>query len=680
MKKSSFFLAIFCSLCPFILFAQDSKVKSPVTKFGKVNAADFVVNSPIVDSNANAVILFDEGNSELEGNTNGGFSIVFKRHCRIKLLNKNGFDAATIEIPLFKNATRDEEKLDDLKAATYNLDGGNVTVIKLESKSIFTENENKNWINKKFTFPAIKEGSIIEFSYKISSDFIFNLQPWAFQSSYPCLWSEYTTDIPDFLTYTIIPQGSLLFVENKYDVGREEEYRITDRRQMGGTLGQSQDFSIKGKIVTHRWVMKDIPSMKEESFTTAIKNYIARIEFQLSQYRFPNTPPHDIMSTWNIVSEELLNSEHLGAPINRPNVWLDDDMKNIVAGAKSKMEKAQKIYAYVRDNFTANGRAIEMSEFTSLKDIFKKRTGNVAEVNLLLIAMLRHEDIKAHPVILSTRGHGIVHPIYPLIGRYNYLICQAEIDESTVLLDASESHLGFAMLPIACYNGTARVIQKNSIQINLTSESLHETKKTTVFIANNENGISSGNYSSTLGYYESLHLRDQLTKTQKADYFKKIATEYPNEVKLENFIIDSLNYFELPATISYDMKFNFGTEDVIYFNPLFAEAMKKNPFHSAERLYPVEMPYIVNETYIFNMEIPKGYNVEELPKSTRIKLNDDDGVFEYITSVDAGKIQLMCRLEMAKANYPVDDYKTLRDFYSLVVQKQSEQIVLKKIK
>ncbi len=40
---------------------------------------------------------------------------------------------------------------------------------------------------KKFTFPNVKEGSIIEFEYTKMSDFLQNLEPWEFQGAYPRL-------------------------------------------------------------------------------------------------------------------------------------------------------------------------------------------------------------------------------------------------------------------------------------------------------------------------------------------------------------------------------------------------------------------------------------------------------------------------------------------------------------
>ena len=191
------------------LAAQD---KLPI-KFGKVSLTDFVIKSAVIDSNTNAVVIADVGTSEFIANTTDlSFSIIFKRKQRIKLINKNGFDAATITIPLYRSSDGREEKLEDLNAHTYNIENGEVIDIKLEKAAVFTQQETKNWTNKKFTFPAIKEGSIIEFTYQVKSDFFFNFQSWEFQRAYPVLWSQYDATIPEFFRYVILSQGYHPFV------------------------------------------------------------------------------------------------------------------------------------------------------------------------------------------------------------------------------------------------------------------------------------------------------------------------------------------------------------------------------------------------------------------------------------------------------------------------------------
>ena len=141
------------------------------------------------------MVIADFGTSSFEGNMNGGFDLTFKRSTRIRILKRTGFDAATIRIPIYIGTTS-AEKIVGLKASTYTLEDGKVVETKLDSKSIFTDKLSKHWVEEKFTFPALKEGAILEYAYTEISPFLFNLQPWEFQASIPACGASTRSTYP----------------------------------------------------------------------------------------------------------------------------------------------------------------------------------------------------------------------------------------------------------------------------------------------------------------------------------------------------------------------------------------------------------------------------------------------------------------------------------------------------
>lgn len=655
-----------------VAHAQD---KSPV-KYGKVAPEDFTLSAGGLDSNTDAIVIADIGRSSFQGNTKGWFTIEFRHYKRVKIINKNGFDAATVSIPLYFSGTT-TEKLVSLKASTYNLENGKVVETKLDDKSVFTDKISKNKMEKKFTLPALKEGSIIEYSYIQNSDFLFNLQPWSFQGGYPCLWSEYEVDMPNFFQYVTLYSGYLNFNINTTN-GHRTAFTGTEPSSGGG---RDEHFNFEDDVNDHRWVIKNVPALKPESFTTTPYNYLARLEFQLSRYSFPNSIPEDRMGNWVTASQTLMKSDEFGADVTRNNGWLDDDMKVITQGATSPQQKAQKIYAYVRDNFTCT-ESSGMYASSPLKTVFKNKNGNVAEMNLLLTAMLRHEKITADPVILSTRANGFTNEIYPLLDRFNYVVSRAVIDSATFYLDASQRWMGFGHLPGKCYNGHARLINSETPSpVYLSADSMTESKMTFVIITNEGKGAMAGHLQSKEGYLESATVRERVQAKGQAEFLKSLQTAYPAEMALSNLTIDSLKITDLPVTVGYDVKVSLdGNSDLVYFNPMLSEGYKENPFKSAERKYPVEMPSATDEIFTLNMDIPEGYDVDEMPKSAKVKFNEDDGFFEYLIQKSNDAIQFRSRIKLNKANFTPEDYSTLRDFFGFIVKKQSEQIVFKKKK
>lgn len=665
-------LKIILVLC---LFSTTIAAQRKEIKFGKITAEDFTINSPVVDSNTNAVILADVGSSEIDGNNKGWFSLIHKRIRRVKLLNKKGFDEATVVIPLYKSGG-DEEKLDDLKAVTYNLEGGNVVQTKLDAKSVFKEKYDKNYDVKKFTFPNIKEGSIIEYTYRIESEWIQFLRSWEFQGDYPRLYTQYTTRIPEFFVYVFLSQGYFPLKNEKKD--KFKSYVVSNSEGAGAT----ERHDLSGYETENIWYAYDVPALKEEPFTSTIDNHISKIDFQISRIQLPPpNVPKDVLGNWAKVSDELLKHEQFGNEINRPNIWLEDDIKNIIAGATTDFEKSHRIYDFVRDNISVTkNTGYILPDNTTLREVFKRKNGSLAEVNLLLIAMLRHAKLQADPVLISTKNHGWAHSFYPLMSKYNYVLCRAFINGKHVYLDPSQKRMGFGRLSPELYNGPGFVVKTMPDQILLEADSLKESKSTLIFLVNNDKKGLMGSFSSTLGYYESTGLREKLAKTTLDDFLKEAEKGYSFPMKLEDKKIDSLDKLDFPLALKYKMSMNFDEEEIIYFNPMFSEGTKTNPFTSAERKYPVEMPFKMAEIYVLNMEVPKGYTIDEIPKSVRVKLNDNEGVFEYIVNATAERIMLQSKIDIKKANFAAEDYQTLRDFFGHIAKKHSEQIVFKKIK
>ena len=433
-----------------IIAQEKSKIK-----FGKITPEDFKQSVYSIDSSANAVVIADIGSTDMIGNSKGGFSLAFKKFRRVHILNKNGYDIANVVIAIYTDGSAEEE-LKSLKAVTYNLENGKVAETKLETKSaVFKDKISKNLVVKKFTFPNIKEGSIIEYEYTLNSDFTFNLQPWDFQSDYPSLWSEYNVSIPECYYYVTLSQGYQPFYIHDQK-NRMGSYAITDNN----TSGRTERGTFQTGINDYRWVMKNVPALKEESYTSTINNHLARLQFQLAELRYP-LAPRNIMGTWEQACTELLKDESFGFSLNRDNGWLNDVMDDATHGAKNDIEKARNIYAYVRDNITCTGYNRKYLE-NPLKSVLKTRNGNEAEVNLLLTAMLLKAGLTADPVMLSTRSHGYAYDLYPLLDRFNHVVSQLNLEGKYYYLDASKPRMGFGKLGYDSYNGPARVINKTA--------------------------------------------------------------------------------------------------------------------------------------------------------------------------------------------------------------------------
>jgi hypothetical protein len=656
-----------------LLLQAFSQNEAPFPKFGKITVNDLEKKLYPLDSHAKAVVLQDVGSVSIEGNSKGWFSLVISRHKIVHIINKNGYSLADVEIPLYKSGNNAEERISAIKGSTYNLVNGKLEETKMDKSNLFTENVNKNKMVKKFTMPNVKEGSIIEYEYKVTSDFIRQLDPWIFQEEVPVLWSEFTFSLPGFFTYAPLMRGylPLSFADRKE---RTNYFSVRD----GGGAGQSQNYNFSAPVTDLRWVMKDVPALHTESFTSSILNHISRMEFQMMAQGHPLNNVN-FQKSWFDLTKMLMESEDFGAGLKTKS-WVSDDIKPLFASISNEEEKAKKIFGYVRDNYTSIGNSgIGMTE--PLKNIIKNKKGAVSDLNLLLAGLLRYHGLDASPVILSTTGNGFVWEAYPNLKGFNYVVVLLKINGKDIYLDASKPQLGYNYILPYCYNGMARVIGDDFREISLNANTLQETSQTMVIIANDEKGKLVGKVRHTPGLYESYQARNKIKDKGAEAFFKEIEKEYGPEVVIQNTSVDSLKHYDLPVTIQYDIDLNLEKDNLLYVNPMFNEGWKKNPFTSLKRSYPVEMPYMVDETFLLTLEVPAGYEVDELPKQLMLKIDEDgSGFFEYRISHSGSTISFRSRLKMNKAFFMPEEYDTLREFMTIVVKKHNEQIVFKKKK
>lgn len=634
----------------------------PDMTFGTVYPENFSYSA---DSSAHAVYLFDHGQVVFDDwYRRGSFGVIFERHARILLLHKSAFSLATLSLSTYRKANY---MIEDFKGATYNLENGSVTVSKLDKSNIFKDH-NGNFDIEKVAFPNVKEGSIIEYSYRILYQGIGYIPAWHFQGSYPELWSEYDITVPRLFDYAVKMQGYERFIMDTviaYDDNIPSlAYSMSDRAFYARQSAR------------HIWAAQNVPALeKAEPYTTTLKNHMAKVEFQLASTR-QNGAVVMHSSTWPQLTHELLKAEHFGDALDDHNHWMDDELKKITAGSASNKETIQRIYTYVRDHFTCLSLENMYTSQPIKKTWDDKKGTTIGDINLLLTALYRHLGLDAAPVILSTRSNGYAQDSYPLVSEYNYVITRVRTPGNDYLLDASKPSLGFGQLAELCYNGWARVIDSTHDRIALMADSIRESRRTLVVLANTDSGFT-GSYTRHAGVFESMGLRNQMRKSRSEDFFENLHRSLPENRQMGATHFDSLDVPESTVTWGYQMKYRFSSKTV-YFNPVFHERFNNSPFGAAERHYPVEMPYCIDNFYELRMETPKGYTVEQLPQSQRIILEDSSGVFEYRVEQDGNNLNCRIRLRLTRAVYPVEKYPMLQRFFSLIVNKEKEPIVFKK--
>ena len=178
-------------------------------EFGEVSKEELSEKFYDKDSSANAVILYKERRTYYGANASS-VELVTEIHERIKIYNKEGFDKATIAVNLFKTRSS-KERIGKIKAYTYNLENNKVTETKLDKNQVFESDYSYNYKQVKFTMPNIKEGSVIDITYKITSPFVFSIDELKLQYDIPIKLINAEIQTPDGYNFRTKAKGSISF-------------------------------------------------------------------------------------------------------------------------------------------------------------------------------------------------------------------------------------------------------------------------------------------------------------------------------------------------------------------------------------------------------------------------------------------------------------------------------------
>jgi len=628
-------------------------------EYGNISKEELQLKRYEKDSTAEAVILYDMGKSYFT-ETSDGFDMTFERKTRIKILTKAGVDKAEILISYYKE-NENQEKILELKGNTYNLENGAVKITALNTDNKFNEKISEHWYNRKIAMPDVRIGSVIEFSYKILSPYIFNLRNWAFQHTIPVIYSEYTTSMVPFFDYVSNLQGAV-----KYD----EFTNYSDKGLPHSAFGLEYHESI------YTYVMKNLPAFKDESFITSPDDYMIKLKFQLATVRQSTGIAKQIMSTWPKLADEMLDEEKFGDYLKESKNKSNKIIESMNLNGLSKLQKATSIDQYVKTGFSWNE---QNDKYTSskLKDFLVKKTGNCADINLFLAGMLNAAGIEAYPVLLSTRNNGKVKTTYPFLYYFNYVIVYAKLDSTIVLLDATEPLCKFNEIPSRCLNDYGFIVQhkKEDEWVQFKSNYLSSIKREFELTpVPSEDSITANCKLITTGY-EAVNYRKKFTTG-----YDKLRKKLLSENSESNDSIHSKNLKDIgnPFEMNYMNKIQLETiENKILITPFCNTVITENPLKMPVRNYPVDMIYKRGNMFQSVIDIPAGYKI--LSKPEDVNINNQIVKINYFTDMsNKNKLLVIGTYELKKDVYPVSEYGVLKDCFDKIVDKFNEKIVFVK--
>lgn len=656
-----------------LLFVLSFAINGKAQDFqlGKVTIEELQEKRHPKDTSAVAAVLFKKAKTSF-GYKETGFFAIHEVIYRIKIYKKEGLKWANFEVPYYIGYEElNPDKLKFSNAATYNLQDGKIVKTKLESEGTFVQKVDKNWKVGKITLPNGGVGSVIEFKYVHISDNLFKFPDMELQYDIPLDFFEYITQIPEVYIYKTILKGFLEVESNTKLANGSISY--SNKIGNGNSVLSFKQFNSTYKA-------KDIPAIKEEEFVDNLSNYTSKIQQELERIRYTDKPDKDYSITWEGVAKTIYKEKEFGAELQKGRYFIPM-ARTCVESKTTEVEKMEAIFKHVQDRMNWNGENGVYADQT-VEKAYESATGNAAEINFVLLNMLKIVGLNANPVLVSTIGHGI--PYYPGRTGFNYVIALVNINGKRYLLDAANKFTTTTVFSTKLLNWTGRLIKEdgNSEEVQMTD--ISQSKNLVALVVKLEpQGNIHGNYKSQKTDFAALDFRERYADWTHEANIERIESQFKG-ITINNYVlVNGKGDNTKPVTESYDFEFEHAF-DVIqgkwYIKPLLFLRSLKNPFTEQERKLPIYFGPVETERFIVNIEIPEGYTVENLPKSIIINAQDKLASFSYLSKQEGKMIQIIITNQINKVKVDSVYYEVVKSFFQQFIEKLNENIVLSKVK
>jgi hypothetical protein len=656
MKRILLLSTIF--LISFTAFAQEFP-------YGQIDYAALDMKKYDKDTSAHAVVLNEYGTSRLHFDADYRVVVTYERHIKIKFFDNKEFDnQGKFEIALYSENQTTYQEAQDIKGITFYKDEqGNVQQAELDAKKVYSVKESQHLTRLKFAMPALRNGCIVEVSYKIISPYL-NLPSWHFQSHIPKMNSVYEVHIPGFWSYNASLKGYLKLTSTEAKI---EKGCFT----YGAAVADCSDL-IYG--------MKDVPAFVEEDYMTSENNYLSSVNFDVTEETdLNNGAKTKYNQDWQSIDYNLRSTTGFGTQLKRKDLMKDRVVPFVITKTE-QLEKAKAVYDYIKKTIKWNG-VNDWQSYDGIRKALDNHTGNSGDINLALVTALNAVGIPTEAVLLSTRDHGAVNKLFANKSSFDYVIAKANIGDKSYLLDATEPMLPFGMLPIRCLNDQGRVysLDKPSYWIDLAGQQ-RENVTYALDLTLEDNGKLKGTiirYSS--GYSGFLKRKEIKTFNSIDEYVENFAGKLLRTKVLKSDIVN-IDSLDKPLGETYEVEIN-PFDDVnharLAFSPFF-NRLTTNPFKLAERNYPVDWGMPSDERYVVNIHLPAQYVIENIPQPISFAMPNQGG--KFFTSIDGDNHNLTFSYDTRfdKSVYGPDEYPYLKELYNKIILAQKSELVFKK--
>jgi len=614
---------------------------------------------PEYPKDTNAVMLLNEQITVVKDN--GEIFTTYRR--AYKILRPKGRELGTFLV-YFDNETR----LTYLKAWSIPPDGKEYEVKEkdaiettLGGDSLYDDTHRKI-----LTIPAAEPGNIIGYEYEQKQRPYVLQDVWYFQEKVPVRLARLTLQLPSGWEYKTI------WMQHADQEGKQ----IADNRWV--------------------WELADIPAVEDEP---AMPPWPA-VAGRLAVLYFPRGQTHaQAQASWKEVGQWYAG---LATKSRQASPEIQKQVADLTASAPSALEKIRRLARFVQNDVRYVAIEIGVGGYQphAARDVLVHRYGDCKDKVALLSAML-HELGMDSFYVLTHSDRGYIAPSFPSILNFNHVILAIRlpsgVPRDSLLALYDDAQLGTLLFFDPTSTHTPLGLLPPELQANygllVTGEGGQLVQMPLLPAATNRLARSgklrlddSGTLSGTVQEERSGEpARDQRIELQsalpgdRAKVLENFLGTFLGGFRLTNASAENLQDNDKNLILRYDFtaeNYAKSAGSLLIVRPRVLGQKSEGLLEGKERKYPVELGIATLQTDLYEIALPAGYKVDELPPP----MHADYSFASYESKIDVvnNVLRYERTYQVKQVSVPLEKLAELKRFYRQVAADERSSAVLKR--
>lgn len=615
---------------------------------------------PEYSKETSAVALYDEQITVVKDN--GDIETTYRYAC--KILRPEGRDKCGHAVFHFDNET----KISSIQAWTILASGVQMQVKESDEAeaSVISYEVFSDQRAKVIKFPESNPGNVVGYEYtQKHRPFVFE-DSWFFQDEIPTRFSRFSLTLPPNWEFT-------------------NYWANYDQQKTVSSTGNQ-----------YVWEVHDVPAIEPEPDMPPFLAIASRMRVKY----FPANPSlrEKTVGTWDDIA-----SWYTGLTTNSrmPSPAIQQKVSELTAGVTDPVQQMKILSSYMQRNIRYVAIEVGIGGFQPhpAADVFTHQYGDCKDKATLLSTMLKQVGIDSYYVSIYTE-RGIVNPKFPSIS-FNHMILAIKLPDSVpdnglfaiyksprfgrlLFFDPTNEYVPLGYLPNYLQDNYGLVITPNGgelVSLPLAAPASNRLLRTAELQLTPAGSLTGEVHELRWGG-PAVDSRERFLRARPADrqkVFENFLGGSLSSFSLTSASVGNLEKYDDTLTLTYQFTadgYAKSAGDLLIVRPRIVGAKGSSLLSGKPRKYPIEFPEASRQDDIFDITLPAGYVVDELPKPVQAQC--PYATYKSEVVVNGNVLRYKRTYEITDILVPAQHLDEVRDFFHEIAADEKASAVLRR--